>query len=172
MLHMMRGPLILAMVIFSGCQSNIYLRDGVTDGDTFFLAPVAYASDDPAVASWVRYSLMLSTCQLQMGGGNPSRNSSFECELKARQHLVEAWYEHRERHSQADAYLDALATVDAAGFLAEYTVHYLQKAGWNPPLELATDDFLRWSRNQLSGHRPQTRLIGYWGYRPVPDSLR
>ena len=45
--------------------------------------------------SWVSYSLTRSACQLQIGGDNPARASSFDCELMARQHLVETWQEQR-----------------------------------------------------------------------------
>ena len=58
--------------------SEIYTRDGVTDGDTFYLAPSAFTDDDPAFQSWVTYSLMKSTCQLEIGGENPARANSFE----------------------------------------------------------------------------------------------
>ena len=69
--------LILLLLVLTGCQSGVYVRDGVTDGDTFYVAPLAYASNDPVVASWVRYSLIRSTCQLDVGGRKPG----------ARQHL-------------------------------------------------------------------------------------
>lgn len=152
-------------VILAGCQSDIYLRNGVTNGDTFFLAPLAHASDDPSVASWVRYSLILSTCQLQIGGELPSRNSSFDCEFTARQHLVEAWQELRLAGQQEDEYLDSLLDVKTAGFLAEYTAHYFNRSGWALPSDLEAAAFTRWRKEQLAGHRPQTRLVGHWGYR-------
>lgn len=167
---MIRASLFLATLALGGCQPTIYLRDGVTDGDTFFLAPVAYASDDPAIASWVRYSLMLSTCQLQLDGDVPSRNSSYECELKARQHLVEAWQEHRDRGQKVDPYLDTLVKVDIAGFLPHYTAHYLERPPPSALAEIDADAFARWRRENLSRHRPQTRLIGHWGYRRQVDA--
>ena len=33
------------------------------------------------------------------------------------------------------------------------------------PVEVQVDDFQRWQRQNLRGHRPETRLIGSWGYR-------
>ena len=65
--------LVLFPVIASG--GEIYTRDGVTDGDTFYLAPRAWADDDPVLQSWVAYSLMKSTCQLEIGGDNPARKA-------------------------------------------------------------------------------------------------
>ena len=57
------GFLLFAPLLASA--GEIYTRDGVTDGDTFYLAPSAFANDDPAYQSWVTYSLMKSTCQLK-----------------------------------------------------------------------------------------------------------
>ena len=77
----------MALAALAACNGEIYVRDGVTDGDTFFLAERAMADGDPAYQSWVRYSLARSACQLQLGGDNPARQSSFECELSARRML-------------------------------------------------------------------------------------
>ena len=43
----MIGPMIarlvpLVLVVLAGCNSQIYVRDHVTDGDTFYLAPQAF----------------------------------------------------------------------------------------------------------------------------------
>jgi hypothetical protein len=59
--------LCLAAVLLVGCNPTIYVRDGVTDGDTFYLAPQAFTSGDPAVASWVRFSLTRTACKLEVG---------------------------------------------------------------------------------------------------------
>jgi hypothetical protein len=75
-------PLLCAVV--HACSGQVYVKDSVTDGDTFFLAPVAMGNAAPVLQSWVRYSLMRSACQLEMGGPNPARATSFDCELKAR----------------------------------------------------------------------------------------
>ncbi|MCH9694561.1 MAG: hypothetical protein K0U72_08640 [Gammaproteobacteria bacterium] len=144
---------------------DIYTRDGVTDGDTFYLAPAAFANDDPAYQSWVTYSLMKSTCQLEIGGKNPARASSFDCEFRSRQHLVNAWQEKRSVNPDfSDAYLDELADVQHAGFLAEYTVKYFGKKHWALPDGLRTSEFLRWRKQGLRGHKPVTRIIGSWNY--------
>src|SRR5210317_45117 len=59
---------LLALLPLLASGGDIYTRDGVTDGDTFYLAPRAWADDDPVLQSWVAYSLMKSTCQLEIGG--------------------------------------------------------------------------------------------------------
>jgi len=157
------GLLMLFPLVASG--SEIYTRDGVTDGDTFYLAPSAFTNDDPAFQSWVTYSLMKSTCQLEIGGENPARASSFECEFKARSHLVNAWQEkYQQNHRVADDYLDVLMTVQEAGFLGEYTARFFGKKHWQLPEGLRVTAFQAWQKENLRRHRPQTRIIGSWNY--------
>lgn len=162
----MKSPprLILAVLLLASCNGEIYVRDGVTDGDTFYLSQRALADSDPVLQSWVSYSLSRSTCQLQMGGANPARNSSFECELLGREHLVETWLEQRAEGSANDAYLDELAEVREASFLPEYVAHYLGRRGWQLPPDLDRAGFDAWREVRLRRHRPQTRLTGSWNY--------
>ncbi|HLT90349.1 MAG TPA: hypothetical protein VKZ85_05320 [Woeseiaceae bacterium] len=156
------GLVAAALAALAGCNGDIYLRDGVTDGDTFYLAEWALHDDDPVVQSWVSYSLMRSACQLMLGGDNPARATSFECELKAREHLLDTW---KEIGAAADdRYLDTLAGVQAAGYLEEYVWHFLGRRSWEPPAGLALAPFDDWRRRHLRGHVPETRWIGSWGY--------
>lgn len=165
---MMRFLAIFALLPLAACNSAIYTRDGVTDGDTFYLAPQALVNDDPVLQSWVAYSLMKSTCQLQLGGENPARNSDYGCEFTARQHLVEAWAEQRAEHADAsDPYLDALLDVRDAGYLDEYTVRYFGRDSWQVPAEVEVGDFRRWQRTHLANHRPETRIVGSWNYQAL-----
>ena len=157
---------LLVAVLLAACNGEIYTRGGVTDGDSFYLAPRAYQDDDPALQSWVAYSLMKSACQLEDGGSIPSHASNYGCEFTARRHLVEAWDEQRLEHGGiSDAYLDDLIAVRDAGFLDEYTVRYFGHPHWQVPVEVRVDEFRRWQRQHLRGHKPETRLIGSWGYR-------
>jgi hypothetical protein len=98
----MRLMMILTCLAITGCSASIYTKDGVTDGDTFYLAPRAYSDDDPVLQSWVAYSLMKSACQLELGGANPARNSDYGCEFTARRHLLEAWESQRAEHADAN----------------------------------------------------------------------
>ena len=153
---------LLPIAAFAG---EIYTRDGVTDGDTFYLAPAATTNEDPVYQSWVTFSLIRSTCKLEVGGDNPARNSSFDCEFTARRHLVNAWEEQRTAHAGvADDYLDSLSRVYDAGFLAEYTAHYFGKKHWVLPDDIRKDAFREWRREHLRGHKPRTRLLGSWNY--------
>ena len=161
----MRWMLVTILVALSACNNSIYTRDGVTDGDTFYLAPHAWADDDPALQSWVTYSLVRSACQLQIGGDNPARNSDYGCEFTARRRLLDAWEEQRSENPGAeDPYLDALLRVRRAGFLDEYTVRYFGRDDWVVPAEVEVADFRRWQRQHLRGHKPETRIIGSWNY--------
>jgi hypothetical protein len=151
--------------------SEIYTRDGVTDGDTFYLAPAAMSNNDPAYQSWVTYSLIKSTCQLEIGGENPARASSFECEYKSRLHLVNSWQEKQSIDAAiADDYLDTLVEVQAAGFLGEYTARYLGKKNWALPDGLRDDEFKQWQKQHLRRHRVETRITGSWNYRAADPS--
>jgi hypothetical protein len=114
----------------------------------------------------VTYSLVKSTCQLEVGGDNPARNSDYGCELTAREHLLDTWDSQRDEHRDAsDPYLDSLLQVRNAGFLDEYTVHYFGRADWHVPAEVQVGDFRRWQKGNLPRHKPQTRTIGSWNYR-------
>lgn len=157
--------LAAVVLLGAGCNGEIYVRDGVTDGDTFYLAERALSDFDPALQSWVSYSLTRSACQLAIGGDNPARNTSFDCELVARRHLVETWEEQRARRAGSeDDYLDQLAQVQEAGFLPEYVAHYLKRREWRLPADLDRQSFSGWRRQHLDGHRPLTRLVGSWNY--------
>ena len=165
MLGLMVRLVILSSLLLAACNSEIYTRDGVTDGDAFYLAPHALHDDDPVLQSWVSYSLMKSTCQLDVGGEVPARVSDYGCELTARQHLLDTWESQRPQHDDAaDAYLDALLDVRDAGFIREYTVYYFGRNSWHVPAELRLDDFQRWRGKHLRRHKPETRIIGSWGY--------
>ena len=152
-----------AALALAGCNGGIYVRDGVTDGDTFYLADRAISDDDPAYQSWVRYSLGRSACQLRIGGDNPARASSFDCELTARRLLADSWRE-KAGLSVADRYLDELLVVDDAGFLGEYVATEFRKRDWTIPGDLETRTYRRWMRSTLPGHEPETRITGSWNY--------
>ncbi len=155
-----------ALIVFiSACNGQVYLRDGVTDGDTFYLAEYAWTESDPALQSWVSYSLARSTCQLQIGGDNPARASSFECELIARRLLLQTWSEKQAKAAESEnEYLNDLAEVQTAGYLAEYVATFLEKSHWETPDNLKTRDFRKWQRKHLRDHKPETRIIGSWNY--------
>ena len=165
---MMRFLWIIGLVAIGGCNPSVYTRDGVTDGDTFYLAPQAWADDDPVLQSWVSYSLAKSACQLEIGGDNPARNNDYGCEYTARRHLVETWEAQRLEHPGAeDAYLDQLLEVRNAGYLDEYTVRYFGRRDWLVPAEVQVDAFRDWQKSHLRDHQPVTRIIGSWNYRPL-----
>lgn len=149
----------------AGCDGGIYVRDGVTDGDTFYLAENAYHDDDPALQSWVAYSLDLSACQLMIGGDNPAHNSSFACEYGARQTLADAWAEQTvDQSTNSDPYLDDLVKIRDADFLREYVADSYARRGWELPHDLDIKEYDVWRRDNLRGHRREQRIIGSWNY--------
>ncbi len=149
----------------SSCYGEIYVRDGVTDGDTFYLSQQAITDSDPVLQSWVSYSLARSTCQLQIESRNPARENSYACELTARQHLLATWGEKKSADpSVANAYLDTLAEVARTGYLDEYVVHYFGRDDWSIPDSLEADSFGHWRRQNLRRHRPKTRIVGSWNF--------
>jgi len=163
--RMCRVYCLAAALILAGCNTSIYVRDGVTDGDTFYLAPQAFTENDAVLQSWVAYSLMRSACQLQVGGDNPARVNTYDCELTARERLLDAWEQKRELGApREDAYLDTLEAVREAGFLDEYVVYYLGKPDWQLPSMIDAPAFDEFRRTVLPRHEPQTRWIGSWGY--------
>ena len=152
----------LALLYLSGCNSEIYLRDGVTDGDTFYLAEQALTNDDPVLQSWVSYSLTLSACKLAIGGDNPARVSSYDCELTARGHLLDTWAEQGAQAS--NDYLDTLTAVRNDGWLGEYVARFLPRSSWQLPANLNLKGFEQYRRATLSRHKPATRIVGSWNY--------
>lgn len=160
---------ILALLILTtvaGCgNGSIYVRDGVTDGDTFYLADRAFMDDDPVLQSWVAYSLSRSACQLEIGGPNPARVSDYGCEFSARQLMLDTWEENLDQDPTIRyAYLDDLVRVREAGFLDEYVVAFYGDPEWQVPVEVDVDAFDAWRRDYLDGHEPETRIIGSWNY--------
>lgn len=150
------------MATITGCDRRIYVQDGVTDGDRFSVPAYAYASDDPVLQAWVAYGLARSVCQLELGGPNPARNQAFRCELAAREALITRW---QQSPVQGDPYLEQLAATAEAGYLDEYVWHYLRRREWTRPTDLDLEGFTAWRAKFLPRrHRPETRIIGSWGY--------
>ena len=159
------AALVPLLVFVAGCNSEIYVRDGVTDGDTFYLADRAFQDTDPVLQSWVAYSLARSACQLEVGGDNPARVNTYGCEFTARRLLIDTWDEKRALDpSISERYLDDLSKVRNAGYLDEYVVRYFGKRDWQVPAEVNVGEFRDWQREYLRGHKPETRIIGSWNY--------
>lgn len=163
-------PLLTALTLV-GCDGSVYVRDGVTDGDAFYVPPVSLVSSDARTQSWIAYSLARSTCQLKAGGTNPARATSFDCELLARRILAERWVELL-KPGDKDAYLDDLVRAEHSGFLPEYTAYYFADRRWRLPSDLRKREFKRWRKTNLQHHRAKTRIVGSWNYRSKTGSNR
>ena len=161
----MRFLLVATALTMAACNSEIYVRDGVTDGDTFYLADRALVDDDPVLQSWVSYSLAISACQLMNGGENPARASSFECEVQARQVMLDTWREKQAIDpTVTDPYLDDLEIIGNAGFLGEHVARHFANQGWDIPDDLEIRAYRKWARDVIPGHDAETRIIGSWNY--------
>ena len=161
----MIGRILPFLLVLAGCSNEIYVRDHVTDGDTFYLAPQAFVDNDPVLQSWVAYTLMLSACQLDIGGENPARVSDYGCEFSARMLLLDTWERRMARNPEIhNDYLETLTAIREAGFLDEYTVHYYGDDVWQVPIEVDVDEFVVWKRENLGRHKPEKRIIGSWNY--------
>lgn len=157
--------LLTAVLFIAACGNGIYLRDGVTDGDTFYLSQRALMDDDPVLQSWVSYSLTRSACQLDIGGDNPARANSFDCELSARNDLLATWREKKiRRPALSNNYLDTLVAVQDAGYLPEYIDHHFSRRQWSMPDDLQVCEYQRWMSRSFPRHKAETRLIGAWNY--------
>lgn len=161
----MRFVSLICCLAITACSGEIYVRDGVTDGDTFYLAERALTDDDPALQSWVSYSLARSTCKLGIGGDNPARESSFDCEYSARKLLLQTWTEKQaEDPALSEEYLDELAIIQDAGYLDEYVARHFRRKHWQLPDDVDVRQYRRWQRDTLPDHHPRTRLVGSWNY--------
>lgn len=164
------ASLLLAAALLAACNGRVYTKDGVTDGDTFYLPEEVLENDDPVLQSWVAYSLALSTCKLAMGGENPAHNSSLRCELEARDILADTWRGYQAADSNLNhPYLDKLVQVDDNESLLEYVWTQLRPPrGWDRPKGMDTRGFLKWMKEFWPDHEPQTRIIGSWNYTAEP----
>ncbi len=161
----MRSLGFICLIALAACSGEIYVRDGVTDGDTFYLADRALSDDDAALQSWVTYSLTRSACQLQIGGSNPARANSFDCELTARRLLLETWTDQQFVNPLLDDdYLDTLVLIQRAGYLDEYVARHFRKTHWQLPDDVDIDAYRHWQRDNVPGHKPMTRIVGSWNY--------
>ncbi len=155
------------VVFLVACDHRVYTRDGVTDGDTFYLAEYAHYDNDPVLQAWVAYSLDLSHCQLRIGGPNPARNHNFDCELGARATLIDRYAELTADTAAADGYLVSLTEVQLQGFMDEYVWTYLRHRDWEKPQGLDLQAFRQWRKSSLKNHRPERRIIGSWNYKAI-----
>lgn len=149
---------LLANLIFSGAvqaideklepEVTVSLDDRIAANETLSAVWMGYAM---ARVAWIRN-------QFRTGKLNPAiYENSFSEELAGRRTLAYIWHEIQKNQKAADAYLDQLAKVQAAGFLPEYVWHYLNSAEWHDrPANLRLDAFTVWNQSNLPEHRPET----------------
>jgi hypothetical protein len=117
--------------------------------------------DPDTAALWFTYAAQLVTFSRERPETRPPCGGrlvpGFAAELAARR---AALVEYRARGAGASAalYFDELARIDDAGFLDEYTWHYLRNERWDvtPPPELALAAFETYRQQQLASHVVQS----------------
>ena len=79
--------------------------------------------------------------------------------------LISAWHEKQSLDpTVTDPYLDELQRVQETGFLEEYVARHFAARHWTLPDNLDSRDYRHWSRRNLQGHKPETRITGSWNY--------
>jgi hypothetical protein len=104
---------------------------------------------------WVSYTIARAACVKSQNG-----NLTFSCEALGREMLVSSWVDAKKQSpAAADPYLDALLTVNEAGFLKPYVWVYFGSASWEgPPDNL--EAFQAWASTHLTEHNPETHVLG------------
>jgi hypothetical protein len=120
------------------------------------------SSEDPAEgALWLVYATELTRYSREHPEIRPPCGgdlvADFAAELSARRAALRE-YLGRDAASRHSNYFDALAKVDAAGFLAEYVWHYLHDDKWGgtPPATLQLDAFEAFRMRELADHAVQS----------------
>ncbi|RBP49585.1 hypothetical protein [Arenicella xantha] len=77
----------------------------------------------------------------------------YEREAYAIESIAEVWEELRQKgQAESNKSLDELVSVNKAGYIKEYTWHYLKKKNWKKPRRLKTKEFEDWSKENLFDH--------------------
>ena len=142
----------LIAVLLLGCHTRPPLPAPVeipSDSDT----PLGYtfkfqSYDDLQAMVWTTYGKGLYYCAKE----HPPL--SFEREVCARQHAVDAYNAESKGFSYEHKSLREMAKTSHAGFLREYTWYYLNRPYWVNPKNLALGKFETWKRMGLPGHEP------------------
>jgi len=82
---------------------------------------------------------------------------TFQEEVDARGTLAQVWIELQQADpSRKDKYLDELALVHKNNFMKEYVAVYLKRPGWKIDNSLKLDDFKKWAKANIPGHKALT----------------
>ncbi len=111
-------------------------------------------------AAWTVYGGMLALIwrreYVQDNPAGPKPDTPFGIECCARDAMAEFW-QVKQRAGAAEAYLDVLAAVRAAGFLNEYVWRFLRRPNWEMPAGLTIEAFEKWLNEKgLQDHKPGT----------------
>jgi len=117
---------------------------------------------EAVMSAWMGYGMARANWISEHVLGKSDRpkdyHRGFEEELAGRESLSKIWSDLKGSDATLkDAYLDQLATVEAAGFMSEYVWTYLGSPEWkDAPQGLRLAEFEKWKTSNLADHKVET----------------
>ncbi len=149
---------LFTMALIVGCAAQTASRP---DSRTEIV--VDRSLSQAALPAWLFYggsrSLWMDKTFFERNPGAVAYRYSFAEEVEARDACAQVWRDLKAKDGRSDRYLDDLATVQAAGFLREYTRVSFRDPGWSVPEGLRLAEFDQWRQPHLRNHRPETRVV-------------
>ena len=137
----MKFLIILIAVFLAGCSAPTPKQNQIV------VDPALLGTN--AATGWIAYGLALASWE----GSNDTDQNLYEREVFARGSVARIWAELRAKGEKLeDEDLDALATVEKAGYMREYVWYFLRKEDWLEPSGLNLKDFQSWLKTNLSNH--------------------
>ena len=140
-------------------------RDHAATGDTLPVQDAAIEVDGhydaETAALWLSYALELVKYSREHPATRPPCGGQllpgYDAELSARRAALEV-YRARDPANRTARYFDELLRIDAAGFLDEYTWHYLRNERWDvtPPTDIDLAAFETYRQGELATHVVQS----------------
>ena len=124
------------------------------------ISPSVLDKGQAAGAAWLAYGIT-KLALLDQAGAPPRKSvTDFDSELEARQVMLGVWNDQRQKSAGKDAYLDLLASITAANFLAEYVLVAFARPGWTVPSKnlasLRLADYFAWAETHVPRHQALT----------------
>jgi tetratricopeptide (TPR) repeat protein len=146
--------LLFALIVFISmvCFNCASSRHGIT----ISMSSELKGKDNAVSGAWLGYGMKKALWRTKTYfENNPSASTyhySFSEEVDCRKTLAQMWCEMKRNNGPQDQYLDDLARVVSAGFIAEYAWYYIKKADWMPPDSLREEQFQSWARKNIPNH--------------------
>jgi tetratricopeptide (TPR) repeat protein len=191
MRSLLGGSLVLFLCALSACspiggQGRASQTDRAERDNAVVLSPSILDQGRGTAAAWLAYGIT-KVALLEKSGVPPRKSvTDFDSEVQARELMIGVWNESREKDGGKDTYLDLLARIKAANFLAEYVLAAFARPGWTIPgkalASLRLADYFTWAETHVPRHQALTlvevvsrkipqhpRVLG--DFLPRPESL-